>query len=516
MPRRYLLQLSLILLLAFALRVINLGGRSLWYDEAFAVLFSEKGMDAMLSGTLTPVAGGASDIHPLLYYGTLNVWMSLFGQGAFVVRLWSVVLGVATIAVIYVLTRELFGDKTALAAALITAIAPFHVQYSQETRMYALLGLLLMLATLCFVKAWRAHANAWRWWLAFGVLAGLAMYTQQLAVFYLVALGLVPLLARRRDQLIGMALATFVAVIVYSPWLINLPGQLEKVRSYYWLSPPNIAKPLGTMYSFLVVNLDIPDPFSMIGLLGALFLILFLAVQIILYLRRRVQPDSKPLLFVLWLAVFPVAAMWLVSQVQPVYLERALLPSALMLYVALAWVFTRGGLPRPIAIVIGAIGLVLVGIGLYHQYTWARFPNSPFQTAAAYIRDNWQDGDIIIHQNKLSALPTTYYARDLTQRFLGDAPGSSEDTLALPTQQSLGLLADACIQSANSDAQRIWWLTFDFVEAQYRSSNRPELAQSLAWLDDHFTAADSQKFNDLDVVLYTDPRGELTGDCDPS
>jgi hypothetical protein len=382
--------------------------------------------------------------------------------------------------------------------------------------MYALLGLLLMLATLCFVKGWRASSNAWRWWIAFGILAGLAMYTQQLAAFHLVALGLVPVFIRRRDRLIGMALATGVAVIVYSPWLINLPGQLEKVRSYYWLSPPNIAKPLGTMYSFLVVNLDIPTPFSMIGLLGALFLILFLAIQVILYLRRRVQPDRRSLLFVLWLAVFPVAAMWLVSQVQPVYLERALLPSALMLYVAFAWLLTRSGLPRPIATVIAAVGLGLVGIGLYHQYTIARFPNSPFQIVASHIRDNWQDGDIIIHQSKLSALPTIYYARDLTQRFLGDAPGSSEDTLALPTQQSLGLLADPCIQSAGSDAQRIWWLTFDFVEAQYSGANRPELAQSLAWLDDHFTAAETQKFNDLDLVLYTNPRGDLTGDCDPT
>jgi 4-amino-4-deoxy-L-arabinose transferase-like glycosyltransferase len=32
--------LVLILLLAFGLRLINLGGRTLWYDEAFAVLFA--------------------------------------------------------------------------------------------------------------------------------------------------------------------------------------------------------------------------------------------------------------------------------------------------------------------------------------------------------------------------------------------------------------------------------------------------------------------------------------------
>jgi uncharacterized membrane protein len=516
MPRRPLLRLSLILLLAFVLRLINLGGRSLWYDEAFAVLFSEKGLDAMLSGTLTPVAGGASDIHPLLYYSTLNVWMALFGQSAFVVRFWSLLLGVATVASIYVLGRELFDDKTALVAALVTAIAPFHVQYSQETRMYALLGLLLMLATWCFVKGWRSEMKVWRWWVAFGLLAGLAMYTQQLAAFYLVALGLVPIVAYRRDQFIHVVVGTAVAVIVYLPWLVNLPGQFAKVHSYYWLAVPNIARPIATIYSFLVVSLDIPVPYSTIGFLGSLFITLFLIVQVIFYLSRRVRPDRKPLLFVLWLAGLPIALMWLVSQVQPVYLERALLPSALMLYAACGWLFTRSGLPRPIVGVIAAIGLVMVGIGLHFQYTWATFPYSPFQTAVAYMRDNWQDGDVIVHQNKLSALPTVYYGRDLTQRFLADIPGSPEDTLALPTQHSLGLLADGCIQSASRDAKRVWWVTFDFVEEQYEGSNRPELRQALDWLDAHYTRSEEKTFNDLDVVLYSNPHGDLKGDCNSS
>lgn len=512
-------RLPLIFVLAFVVRLVNLGGRSLWYDEAFAVLFAGKGLDAMLYGTLTPVAGGASDIHPLLYYGTLNVWMSLFGDGVFVVRLWSVLLGLVTVAVIYLLARDLFGDKTALTAALITAIAPFHVQYSQEARMYALLGLLLMLASWCFLRGWRRvnPSGGWRsgigWWLAFGVLAGLAMYTQQLAAFYLVALTLLPLLARRIDVFLRLLVGAAVALVVYLPWLVNLPGQFEKVRSYYWLSPPNIAQPLLTARSFLVVNLDIPAPFSMIAFLGALFILVFLVVQVVLYLRRRFQPDRKPLLFVLWLAFVPVALMWLVSQVQPVYLERALLPSALMLYIALGWLFTLGGLPRPIAVVVAAVGLLMVGIGLVQHYTWTTFPNSPFQAAADYIRSNWEDGDVIVHQNKLSALPTIYYAPDLEQRYLGDTPGSSEDTLALPTQEALGLLADSCIESAAGQAARVWWLVFDFAEAQYTAAGRPELETALDWLAEHYTPANKSAFNDLEVTLYSDSRGERRGDC---
>ena len=517
MPNHFGLRRAWILLLALVVRLINLGGRSLWYDEAFAVLFAGKGLNAMLYGTLTPVSGGAADIHPLLYYGTLNIWMTLFGDSPFAVRFWSVMLGVATVAAVYLLSRDLFDERTGAVAAFITAIAPFHVQYSQETRMYALLGLLLVLATWTFIRAWRAGADwkrSLKWWIAFGILAGLSMYTQQLAAFYLVAIGLIPLLTRRRHQLIGVTFGTLVALVIYLPWLVNLPGQFAKVRSYYWLSPPNIAQPLLTARSFLVVNLDIPAPYSMVGFLGALFILLFLLVQVILYLRRRHQSDRKSLLFVLWLAAVPVALMWLVSQIQPVYLERALLTSALMLYVALGWFFTRGGLPRPIATVIAVVGLVLVGIGLYFQYTWATFPNSPFQSAAAYVQAEWQTGDVFIHQNKLSALPSIYYAPDLVQRYLADTPGSSEDTLAHPTQEALGLLADNCLQAASLAAKRIWWVMFDFASEQYAAAGRPELEQALNWLDDHYTRSGDTQFNDLDVILFTNPHGDWTGDCE--
>ncbi len=491
----------LILLLALILRLVALASRSLWYDEAFAVLFARQGLGAMVYGTLTPVQGGAADIHPLLYYASLNLWMTLFGQSAVVVRLWSVLLGLATVWLMYLLGRELFDRKLGLAAMLITALAPFHIQYSQETRMYALVTLLLVAAVYCFVRGWRS--TRWRWWIAFGVLAGLAMYSQQLAAFFLLALALVPLLARRLDQALRVLVGGLIALLVYLPWLVNLPGQFEKVRAYYWLEAPSAARPLLTVRSFFSINLDIPAPASMIAFVLALVILLFLVIQVVLYLRRRRRPDRDRLLFILWLAGGPVALMWLVSQWQPVYLERALLPSALMLYLALAWLFTHGGLPRPIVGLIALIALPLVGIGLYYQYTWATFPNSPFDTAIEAIRAQWQPGDLILHQNKLTALPMIYYGQDLDQHYLADLPGSPQDTLALPTQQALGLLADDTAAAAVDHAPRIWWVTFDFAEAQYAASNRQEFSTAITWIEAHYQLESVEGFNDLGVSLYT-------------
>lgn len=498
--------LLLILLLALVLRLVNLGERNFWYDEAFAVLFAEKGPLAMLYGTLAPVTGGASDIHPLFYYTTLFGWMYALGQDPFIVRLWSVIPGILTIYVMYLLGHDLFGKSTGLAVAFITAVAPFHVQYSQEARMYSLLVLLLMTATWCFVRGWRSEKVGW--WLAFGVLAGLAMYTQQLAAFYLLALGLVPIITRRGRKFIYVFVGAALAFVIYLPWLINLPGQLNKIQAQYWVVKPGIADFLRTNFVFLVVNIEIPPSLFIPAVMGAIFVTLFLGIQIVLYLRRPRprQLDRQPLLFIVWLTAVPVLAMWLVSQIQPVYIERALLPSALTLYLILAWFFTRSGVPRPILGVIGIIVFALAGIGLYYQYTWAIFPNSPFRQAGIYIRDHWQPGDVVIHEDKISALPMIYYHRILAQRYLADPLGSPEDTLALPTQQSLGLVADNCIQMPSRGKERVWFVEFAFTRSQYEGAGRlDEYLRTVDWLDAHFAQSEKHSFNDLDVILYSEP-----------
>ncbi|HEX2907651.1 MAG TPA: hypothetical protein VHO69_12355, partial [Phototrophicaceae bacterium] len=298
-----------------------------------------------------------------------------------------------------------------------------------------------------------------------------------------------------------MAFGTLVAVIVYLPWLVNLPSQFGKVSSYYWLEKPGIAEMLLTVRSFLVGFLEISVPGKWLVLIGSVFVFLLLLVQALID-RRRLPADQKSLRLVFWLALFPPLLMWVVSQIQPVYLIRALLPSALLFYLALGWLFTRSRAPQPIRILIGLVVLALAGLGLYNHYTWATFPNSPFQPAAAQIRQDWQAGDVVIHLSKLSALPTVYYDRDLSQHYLRDLPGSGEDTLALPTQEVLGLLADESVAAAAGQAARVWWVMFDFAEREYEKAHRPELREALTWLNDHYTETGRWHFNDLVVIRY--------------
>ena len=126
-----------LVLLAVALRFYRIDGQSLWSDEGTSVVLALRDLGAI-------TRGAALDIHPPLYYYLLHFWMTAFGSGEIAVRALSALLGAATVWLTWLLGRRLFSAPVGLAAALLLALSPLHVQYSQETRMYVLATLLAL------------------------------------------------------------------------------------------------------------------------------------------------------------------------------------------------------------------------------------------------------------------------------------------------------------------------------------------------------------------------------------
>ena len=89
------LLIPLLILLGFALRVLRLGFQPLWWDEGYSVWFATHPLPQLLALT-------AADIHPPLYYTLLRGWIGVFGPGPIALRMFSVVVGVLAIPLIYV------------------------------------------------------------------------------------------------------------------------------------------------------------------------------------------------------------------------------------------------------------------------------------------------------------------------------------------------------------------------------------------------------------------------------
>jgi len=134
------MKIFLILILALILRLISLN-QSLWLDEAItAVAIKSNG----LIDLVTKFSVG--DLHPPLHYVLLWFWGHLFGYSEISLRLPSVILGVATVWLVYQIGTLQFNKKVGLLAGLLLAVAPLHVYYSQEARMYSLAVLTVTLS----------------------------------------------------------------------------------------------------------------------------------------------------------------------------------------------------------------------------------------------------------------------------------------------------------------------------------------------------------------------------------
>src|SRR5215216_4240420 len=219
---RKLIDTNVVILLAVALcvRLLGIAARPIWYDEAFSILFSEKGLSAMLYGTLAPAGVGSADIHPLGYYTLLWLWMKLFGESLLAARLLSILAGLISVYLVYLIASEALADaRTALTSMLFVALAPFQIHYAQEIRMYSFLAMWLLLATYAYQRG--AKSGNWKWWSIFSVAAALAQYTHHLAAFYLFALALLPVLQKNWKTAQAVALAGIGALVLYGPWLFQ-------------------------------------------------------------------------------------------------------------------------------------------------------------------------------------------------------------------------------------------------------------------------------------------------------
>lgn len=488
--------------LAVLLRLSFLSARPVWYDEAFAILFASKGPSAMLTGTLTPVTGGAADVHPLAYYWLLWAWMQIFGQTILAARLLSVIFGLGCVWLAYRLGKMLFSERTGLLFACLAAVSPFQLHYSHEIRMYSLLAFLLLAST---IALWQGvQTGRLRWWALFALTAALAQYTQSLAAFFLLPLAATPLLMRRWKSVLAVALSGGAALLLYLPWLWFLPSQLQKVQSAYWTEPPGVARLFTALLSY-VTSLPLQGASLPVGLFITLACLVFAGYQTVRAWRRR-QEDYRKGLWLLYLAIAPLLLLFTVSQWQPVFIERALLPSGLAFILWLGWAFSRTSLPRVVAGIAFALlwsGMIL---GVILHYTYRGFPYGPFVELTDSLSSRANPEDLILHSNKLSMLPSVLYAPSLQQSYLADPPGSGSDTLALPTQQVLGLIAIPNLDELDAEISpqaRIWFIIFQRAIDEYLASGAPEHPH-LVWLYAHYDLESIETWGELRVYVFAD------------
>ncbi|MBW3020010.1 glycosyltransferase family 39 protein, partial [Candidatus Woesearchaeota archaeon] len=133
--------LLLILLLSFLLRVWGIN-EPIWVDEAISLNYAQQPLMKGIELTL-------NDVHLPIHNIMLHFWP---GDSLISARMLSVLFGVLTVFMIYLIAKELFDEKTGLIASFLYSLSTLAIYYSQEARVYSLLTFAVCLSMYFLIK----------------------------------------------------------------------------------------------------------------------------------------------------------------------------------------------------------------------------------------------------------------------------------------------------------------------------------------------------------------------------
>lgn len=217
--------ITLILLLAAAMRISGTADRTVWTDEGWSAWAASDDRVSVVEARL------ADDRHTPLYFITLSAWRQVAGDSRVALRYLAVLSGILSTAVIYRMSADIFSRRAGGYAALLFAVLGIAVYYAQEIRHYGWLVLSVCLMSL-FLLRYLRHPRL-KWLILYMVSVAFMLYTLYAGILMLAVQGGVVLLIWRgnwRDK-VQLAASWMGAVLIGAPWMRTLFDQMRDMAS---------------------------------------------------------------------------------------------------------------------------------------------------------------------------------------------------------------------------------------------------------------------------------------------
>ena len=237
---RHVFLLVLVLLVGAALRLHDLAGPELQWDEFLALHRASMPVGQLLESLNAQSASDVSqDTSPPLHHLIIHFANRLSGSD-FMARLPGALFGVLSLLMLYFVGKAFIDERSGLCAALYGALLQFHLFYSRYMRWYVFFYVFALLSLLCFKRL--VDRPSGRTVVAYGLATAAMLYSSYIAAPFVLAqmlftAGLALALWRspetRRDawrvsrtHFLGLALAG----VLYLP---QLQGQLVAFHTFY-------------------------------------------------------------------------------------------------------------------------------------------------------------------------------------------------------------------------------------------------------------------------------------------
>lgn len=398
-----------ILIAGFVLRIISLN-QSLWLDEAINVLAVR---DNPFVYTISQYP--RYDFHPPGYFAILWVWTHLFGYSEVAVRLPSVIFGLLTVWLVYLIARKLISETFGLWSSVLCAVNPLLVYYSQEARPYVFAAFSVCLSFYYFLKLLKDEQNS----LLGYTLSLLLLFTSDyLAYFVIPAQGLYIVLERSSKltkQFLKSLISPMLLLMIWSPYFFSQLGNgLATARE---LSTWRIVVGKTGVYPLILTYVKfIIGRISLIN--KGMYLAIFLIPGMLFgYLLLKGSKNEAQLLFgptragsvnkllLLWL-IFPVLTTWTISFIVPIfdYFRVLFAVPAFLLIIVLGIDQIKSRYKNLVLVLVVFFEVMFTSVYLTNPQFW----REDWRSLASFL-DKVDDGLVVLESSGNFA-PLRYYA----------------------------------------------------------------------------------------------------------
>jgi len=392
--RRYFLPI-IILWLAFGLRLYRLDFQSIWWDEGHSIAVAEQPL------TRIPTLP-AMDVHPPAYFALLHGWLAVAGLSEFALRYLSAGFGLLTVALVWRFAAVL--ARAPALAALLAALSPVYVAYSQEVRSYTQLTF-LALAAIFFL--WRIilagdscqPADIKKDLVGYVVFSTACLYTHYFTIFLLLFQNLAWLAAvvclcpalSTPKKLAGWFGSQLATLLLFAPQLALAARQVAAYANPN-LRPPTLTEFISRSWQAYTVGLALNPNLAgwgMLAIAGAL-----LVSWAMILARRPALVVWRNFLFLLAWLLIPLLAYFAVLQVRPSFEPRYLMPVTPAIFLLLTLGFSR--VRRGVGVALAVVTLLALLVGLHGYYTDATYFKDDSAGVARWLAANTTAKDIVL------------------------------------------------------------------------------------------------------------------------
>lgn len=361
---------------------------SLWYDEAVSIKAALEDF-----GHVKHVSDW--DKNPPFYYYCLWVWIRLFGDTVFSVRLLSVFFSSLAAGVLFLFSNKKFNYKTAIYVSVFYLFNHILFFYSHETRAYSLTVLLAILSVHVYFIC--LENPKWFNFFLLGLINFLLIYTHYVSGLVMFFEAVYVLLFERKKIKYFLFSALVISVFVslrFTKKQIQLILDFNSSKNDFWLQKSEFSYFKEVLLSF----------FSSNYFLSIIFIVLYF-VAIFWLLFKKEELNKRIIVFTIGLSSGTLLVLFLLGFFTPIFLDRYILFSVPFFLVPIAYFLSQFKLQFLSIIIVFAISL-------FSLYTLSFKTDKPMDYKSAVplslkLRDS--NSLIIVTKQDVASLYCYYY-----------------------------------------------------------------------------------------------------------